>query len=221
MQRSTEEGGSPAPQHGRGHPRGRSPAAAGQRAVRERRAATGSRGRSLPPPRADELAVLAPRLLAVATRVTGDATAAEDVVQNAFVKALRHLAGFRGQARLSTWMHRIAVNEALMWLRAEQRHRTRCAEAARDGLAGVAPPTRPDEAAAAAEEVAQIAGALGDLPAAEREVLQACVFGEEAYATYAARTGLHPAAAKTRAFRARRHLAERLRNGPGARIPAG
>lgn len=41
----------------------------------------------------------------------GDATAAEDVAQECFVRAWRALPSFRGEARFSTWLYRIAVNE--------------------------------------------------------------------------------------------------------------
>lgn len=47
--------------------------------------------------------------------------AAADVVQNAFEKGLRDCEVFRGQARPSTWVHRIVVNEAFMGLRRESR----------------------------------------------------------------------------------------------------
>ena len=42
---------------------------------------------------------------------------AEDVLQETFIKAFRHLAKFDGRSRLSTWLYRIATNEALMMLR--------------------------------------------------------------------------------------------------------
>lgn len=58
------------------------------------------------------------RALRLAWRlVGGDAAAAEDVVQEAFLRAHRNLAGFREQAKLSTWFHRIVVNEARRYLR--------------------------------------------------------------------------------------------------------
>jgi RNA polymerase sigma-70 factor (ECF subfamily) len=49
--------------------------------------------------------------------VGGDAAAAEDVAQEAFVRAFRGLDRFREQAQLSTWFHRILVNEANRYLR--------------------------------------------------------------------------------------------------------
>ena len=42
---------------------------------------------------------------------------AEDVLQNTFLNALTHLAGFEGRSSVSTWLYRIASNEALMLLR--------------------------------------------------------------------------------------------------------
>jgi RNA polymerase sigma-70 factor (ECF subfamily) len=42
---------------------------------------------------------------------------AEDVLQDTFIKAFRHLADFDGRSKLSTWLYRIATNEALMVLR--------------------------------------------------------------------------------------------------------
>lgn len=42
---------------------------------------------------------------------------AEDVLQETFIKAYRHLPGFDGRSRVSTWLYRIATNEALMLIR--------------------------------------------------------------------------------------------------------
>lgn len=58
------------------------------------------------------------RALRIAWRlVGGDSAAAEDVVQEAFTRAYRNLAGFREEALLSTWFHRILLNEARRHLR--------------------------------------------------------------------------------------------------------
>jgi RNA polymerase sigma-70 factor (ECF subfamily) len=56
-------------------------------------------------------------LFAVCMRITRDAALAEDAVQEAFLKAWRHLADFDGRSALRTWLHRIAVNAALEQLR--------------------------------------------------------------------------------------------------------
>src|SRR5215211_5895165 len=53
------------------------------------------------------------RLYRVARGVLGDDSEAEDVVQETYVKVFQSLAGFRGEASLTTWLTRIALNEAL------------------------------------------------------------------------------------------------------------
>jgi RNA polymerase sigma-70 factor (ECF subfamily) len=62
-----------------------------------------------------------PRLLALARRIVGNDEDARDVVQDGFFSAFRHLDRFAGDARLSTWLHRIVVNTALMKLRTRRR----------------------------------------------------------------------------------------------------
>src|SRR5918993_1422341 len=61
------------------------------------------------------------RLLAVARRIVGSEEDARDVVQDAFLNAFKSLDRFEGNAKLSTWLHRIAVNAALMKLRTRKR----------------------------------------------------------------------------------------------------
>jgi RNA polymerase sigma-70 factor (ECF subfamily) len=61
------------------------------------------------------------RLLAVARRIVGSDEEARDVIQDAFLNAFRSLPRFHGDARLSTWLHRIVVNSALMKLRTRKR----------------------------------------------------------------------------------------------------
>jgi RNA polymerase sigma-70 factor (ECF subfamily) len=63
----------------------------------------------------------APRMLAVARRLLGDGEDARDAVQDAFGSAFRAIGSFAGDARLSTWLHRIVVNAALMKLRTRRR----------------------------------------------------------------------------------------------------
>lgn len=62
-----------------------------------------------------------PGLLAVARRILSSEEDARDAVQEAFVSAFKSIARFEGGSRLSTWLHRIAVNAALMKLRSRKR----------------------------------------------------------------------------------------------------
>ena len=54
-----------------------------------------------------------PRMWAVAIRTLGDPEEAADAVQDACLSAYRSAAGFRGESRVTTWLHRIVVNACL------------------------------------------------------------------------------------------------------------
>jgi RNA polymerase sigma-70 factor (ECF subfamily) len=53
----------------------------------------------------------------LALKMLGNTQDAEDILQATFLKALQHLPEFEGRSSLSTWLYRIAANEALMFLR--------------------------------------------------------------------------------------------------------
>ena len=61
------------------------------------------------------------RLLAVARRLLHNDDDASDAVQDAFLSAFRAIDSFAGGSRISTWLHRIVVNAALMKLRSKRR----------------------------------------------------------------------------------------------------
>ena len=61
------------------------------------------------------------RMLAVTRRILRDEDEARDAVQEAFLQAFRGRGQFTGSALVSTWLHRIAVNAALMKLRTRRR----------------------------------------------------------------------------------------------------
>ncbi|HYU33704.1 MAG TPA: RNA polymerase sigma factor [Thermoanaerobaculia bacterium] len=79
------------------------------------------------------------RLFRIARGILADDAEAEDVMQEAYVRAFRELASFRGEARFSTWLTRIACHEAL----ARARKRRRLVQIGDDGE----PPDPPTEAA--------------------------------------------------------------------------
>jgi RNA polymerase sigma-70 factor (ECF subfamily) len=61
------------------------------------------------------------KLLRLVSRLVRDPAEAEDVAQEAFIKAYRALAGFRGESAFYTWLYRIGVNTAKNWLVANGR----------------------------------------------------------------------------------------------------
>ena len=60
------------------------------------------------------------RLFRLARAVVRNDAEAEDIVQETYVRAFTKLETFRGDARFSTWLARIALNEALGWLRQQR-----------------------------------------------------------------------------------------------------
>lgn len=61
--------------------------------------------------------VFSNKIYRVALKIVNDPQDAEDVLQETFIKAYRSLPTFEGRSSLSTWLYRIAVNEALMLMR--------------------------------------------------------------------------------------------------------
>ena len=59
----------------------------------------------------------------LAWRLTSDESAAEDIVQEAFIKAWRKLGSFRMESSFKSWLHRITVNTAMDYLRKQSRRK--------------------------------------------------------------------------------------------------
>jgi len=70
------------------------------------------------------------RMWAVAVRTTGDRELAADCVQEGFINAFRRAESYRGDAAVSTWLHRIVVNACLDRLRRERDVLRRASDAA-------------------------------------------------------------------------------------------
>jgi RNA polymerase sigma-70 factor (ECF subfamily) len=105
------------------------------------------------------------RIYNLAYRMLGGAEDARDATQDAFLSCYKNLAGFRGEAEFSTWMHRIAVNACYDLLR-RRRQTVSLDEEPAEGAA-VAVPDHADRAVAAAD----VQRALMTLPAEFRAVL--------------------------------------------------
>ena len=115
------------------------------------------------------------RAFAVAYRVVRHREDALDIAQEAFVRAYQSLAGFKGEARFSTWLHRIVVNLALDHLRRQPHHAAGEYQDARalEEAAGqvVAPTPDPQQAVEALEVRRLIQEGLAALPAEQRTAL--------------------------------------------------
>jgi RNA polymerase sigma-70 factor, ECF subfamily len=65
------------------------------------------------------------RVYALCLRMTADGQRARELTQSVFIRAWDRIGSFRGDSQLSSWLHRIAVNEVLVDARTEKRRRAR------------------------------------------------------------------------------------------------
>ena len=102
-------------------------------------------------------------------RMLGVKSDLDDVVQEVFVQVYRSLKDFRGQAKFSTWLHRVTVNVVLMHRRAA-RSRPAYAEEAPSDVSGDEDAALPDEEADRRERMRAFARLLERLPEKKRVV---------------------------------------------------
>ena len=147
------------------------------------------------------------RVFAIALRMTGNHEDARDAMQDVFVSALRALRSFRGDAQLSTWIHRVAVNASLDVLRKRKRHTAQPLEEAgerpSDDIA-------PDDAAARAARAAEVQRALREVSGEHRAVLVLHDLQDLDYAETAAALDIPVGTVKSRLHRARLEMARIL-----------
>lgn len=154
------------------------------------------------------------RLLAVARRFLRSEEDARDAVQDAFLSAFRGVEGFEGNARISTWLHRIVVNAALMKLRTRRRKPEEPIDAllptfVEDGhMARPASPWRSEalDPVERSQLASVMAEAIESLPDSYRNVLLLRDIEELDTEETAQAMGISPGAVKTRLHRARQAL---------------
>jgi RNA polymerase sigma-70 factor (ECF subfamily) len=153
----------------------------------------------------------AERVLRLALRVLGNAAEAEDVAQEAFLRAWQAAASFDpDRARFGTWLYRIAMNLAID----RARRRATAAPAGIEALAEIADPDAgPEEAAAAAEDRVALAAALATLPPRQRAAIALAYEQELSGAEAAAALRISERALEGLLRRARHFLRDRLRAG--------
>ena len=103
---------------------------------------------------------------------------ANDVLQNAFIKAWQALDSFHGDAKLLTWLSRIAINESLDFVR---RQKNITLVSADDADLGVADRLMADDYFDGDETSAQLQEAIASLPDVQRTVFQLRYFDEMKY----------------------------------------
>ena len=159
-------------------------------------------------------------VFSTAYSIVGNAADAEDVAQEAFLKALKHLAGFRAEARFSTWLIQITLNEARLFLRRSRRNQYESLDTGHESGEGDFLPRDfadwreiPSEALARKELRAVITRCVGRLKPIYQEVLILRDMRHLSVQEAANVLGVSQSVIKTRLLRARLQIREALAPG--------
>jgi len=159
------------------------------------------------------------RVFAAAMAILRNESDAEDVAQEAMLKALRAIRQFRSDARFSTWLIQITVNEALMRRRKDRNHVIEAIDDRRDEESDYAPRDFadwreiPSEALERKEVRQRLAQALASLDRKYREVFVLRDMEQLNIQETAEALGISIASVKTRLLRARLMLRDLLAAG--------
>jgi RNA polymerase sigma-70 factor (ECF subfamily) len=148
------------------------------------------------------------RLYTAVLRFCGDAEDARDIVQRAFINAWRRLDSFKGDSAFSTWMYRIAFNESVSHRRDGGRRRP--VQMPETGV-DPADDRRPGDGLDREDDRRVVQQALDLLDPEERKILILKELEDRSYDDIAAILGIPKGTVRSRLFRARESLRERLK----------
>jgi RNA polymerase sigma factor (sigma-70 family) len=152
------------------------------------------------------------RILSTLSRITKNKEDAEDVFQEAILKAFVHFRDFKGGASFTTWLTRISINSALMMLR---RRRVRPEASIGESIDEGARPLQydiadqrpnPEQDYIQSENHRRLQSAISRLPTVYRRVFEIRLRSDGSMKEIAEEAGMTIAAAKSRLLRARRAL---------------
>jgi RNA polymerase sigma-70 factor (ECF subfamily) len=157
------------------------------------------------------------RLWAVALRTMGNPEDAADGLQDGMIAAYRRAGSFRGEAAVTTWLHRVVVNACLDRIRAAKVRRTEALpddleeRSGRGSLVSAAPEAEdPADASVRSERRRTVLAALARLPAEQRAALVLVDMEGYGVAEAAEILGCAEGTVKSRCSRGRSRLAEML-----------
>lgn len=156
------------------------------------------------------------RLYRLARAIVGNDADAEDVLQEAYIRAFGKLEEFRGDSSLTTWLSRITINQALMRLRGRRRQRRAAEDAQTQAQARIipfplaTPAEDPERIMAQRQLLDLVEQATDDLPEQFRLVFIARVVEGLSVEETADTLSLPQATVKTRLHRARKLVREKL-----------
>ena len=148
------------------------------------------------------------RLLALGTRYAGSREAAEDILQDSFIKAFSAIGSFRyrGEGSLYAWLQRIVVNRSLDWLRERKRTGTVSLEEDRTGSEDRIEPSAVD---AIPEDV--LARMIEGLPDGYRTVFNLFAIDGYSHREIGRMLGIKEKSSSSQYFRARALLADKIK----------
>jgi RNA polymerase sigma-70 factor (ECF subfamily) len=171
------------------------------------------------------------RVFALVFRMLGRREEAQEVTQETFFNAFRHIDGFRGDAKLSTWLFRVAVNVTKNRMKSDARRHVGAhqdldamADHARlDGGTGVSVGgvDRPDEVLEGVQLEAVVKVALERLEPDFRQLVVLCDVEDLSYEEIAEVTGLPRGTVKSRIHRGRQKLKELVERALGEKLRVG
>jgi len=170
--------------------------------------------------------IYSPQLYRLALRMLGNPQEAEDVLQETFINAFRHMKQFEGRSQLSTWLYRIAANQALMRLRKHEPDMVSVDEPI-ELASGDSMPRQlkdwcclPEAEFMTAEAQAQLDRAIGELSTALRTAFVLRDLQGLSTRETAEILDISESAVKTRLLRARLELRDKLSTYFGERVEA-
>ncbi len=140
-----------------------------------------------------------PELLAYLRRMVGDAHDAEDICQEALLRAYRAYGRLPIEANHRAWLYKIATNTAFNWLKKHKRESERTVELDLETLAADAAPEQRDD-------LRVVAHALRTLPPKQRAALMQRQFQGLEYAEIAQTLGCSETAARANVYQALKKL---------------
>lgn len=157
---------------------------------------------------AEIIAVFNERLYALAVGILRNGTAAEDVVQESFIKAYRNLSKFRQESSIYTWLYRITVNTAHNYVRKNVRNGDVDMEEVAPIIADSSP--NPVQTAAGNELAEAVNEVVKFLPERQREVFELHFFEYFTHREIGEMLGITEGAVKANYFHAIRKMQKAL-----------
>jgi len=153
------------------------------------------------------------RIFALTYGMLGREEDARDATQETFIAAFRNLRGFRGEAKVSSWLHRIAVNQCISrQRRAKVRSESALEDEQDNGAASFATPVTesPARVVEGRQETLAVRRAINSLPLELRQVVVMKEFEELTFREISDALGLPLSTVKSRLYTALKQLQMRL-----------